>query len=93
MEPWERNSGAAEPCGEQGCLVTWKEAGSETKEEREVQRRRHHQLQVPFVGSSGVFKSQFKAETSEVFQGLAELLNERGLIAQLLAPSKVKAYY
>lgn len=36
MEPWERNSGAAEPCGEQGCLVTWKEAGSETKEEREV---------------------------------------------------------
>lgn len=57
MEPWAGNPGAAEPCGEQGCLVTWKEAGSETKEESEVERRRHPQLQVPFVGSSGVFKS------------------------------------
>lgn len=55
MEPWE-NPCAAEPHGEWGCLVTWKEAGSETKEESEVERRRHHQLQVPFVGSSGVFK-------------------------------------
>lgn len=36
MEPWEGNPCAAEPHGEQGCLVTWKEAGSETKEESEL---------------------------------------------------------
>lgn len=54
---WPESPGAADPGGEQGCLVTWKEAGSETKEESAVERRRHQQLQVPFVGSSGAFKS------------------------------------
>lgn len=55
MEPWKGIPWGAEPRAEQGCWVTGK--GQEVRQRRKVERRMPHQVRVPFVDSSGIFKS------------------------------------
>lgn len=60
----ERNPLGSRAQSTTGMLGYWKGAGSETKEESEVERRTPHQVRVPFVDSSGIFKSYFKRQSS-----------------------------